>query len=281
VRQTLYEARLRLRRLGRGREIGWDEEIERRRGELSAIAPIPLAGALGGVGASKTLAASIAVKTAASIALTVTVVTVANRAGLVELPLAHPGGDKSKSAAVIAKPRAATRAAPGAMSRAVVKAVSPGPKTAAKPSNPRSSVGSHAVAAEPEADSPPSQGDRTPPSPSEEDAKQPHADEADDSQHASGAPDSSAATPHPSDESAVAKGEERHGGPGEPSVASAHGQETAAEHRPPRAGPPAEHGPPAEKPGAPKGESPGKPETPPGKPEATPEGAEGPPGHRP
>jgi RNA polymerase sigma factor (sigma-70 family) len=147
ARQTLYEARLSLRQMEEGREMDCDrvtrelsdsdgrvarrreirahlrdcagcrafrESIGRRRGELAAIAPLPLAasagllhgvlgagagggGATGGLagtaaaGAGKLAAGSAAAKTAATVAVVATVgVTAADRGGVIDVPL---GGD--------------------------------------------------------------------------------------------------------------------------------------------------------------------------------------------
>lgn len=88
VRQALYEARLRLRELESRRELGWDEEIERRSEDLAALAPLSAVGAIGGAG--KAVASSALLKLAGTVAATVAIVAVADRSGLVNLPVGAP-----------------------------------------------------------------------------------------------------------------------------------------------------------------------------------------------
>jgi hypothetical protein len=151
ARQTLYEARLSLRQMEEGREMDCDrvmrelsdsdgraarrreirahlrdcagcrafgESIGRRRGELAAIAPLPLAASAGllhgvlgagaggggatgglagtvGAGAGKLAAGSVAAKTAATVAVVATVgVTAADRGGVIDVPLGGDGDAK-------------------------------------------------------------------------------------------------------------------------------------------------------------------------------------------
>jgi hypothetical protein len=153
VRQAVYEARVSLRQMEAGREMRCDEvvwviseadgrvvrrrdirahlrgcgdcrafqeSIARRRGELRAIAPLPLAasaalvqaalgagsgGAGGGIagaagaGAGKALLGSTVVKTAATCAVVAAIgVTAANRSGLVNVPFGNSGGQAKESA---------------------------------------------------------------------------------------------------------------------------------------------------------------------------------------
>jgi RNA polymerase sigma factor (sigma-70 family) len=155
ARQTLYEARLSLRQLEAGREMpcadvmrelsdadgrvsrrreirahlrncadcrAFRESIGRRRSEISAIAPLPLAasagvlqtifgsqasaaGAAAGAGgagaAGVAVASSTIVKSAATVAVaTVIGVSAADRGGLVDLPLPDGGHSKSDGAAI-------------------------------------------------------------------------------------------------------------------------------------------------------------------------------------
>jgi len=140
ARQTVYEARLSLRRMEEGREMGCDavtralsdadgrvarrrdirshlrecercrafrDGIEERRGELAAIAPLPVAlsaGLLqGALGAGKASAAAAGVagggvvaKSAATVAIVAAIgVTTADRGGLVDVPVLG-GGDASE-----------------------------------------------------------------------------------------------------------------------------------------------------------------------------------------
>jgi RNA polymerase sigma factor (sigma-70 family) len=150
ARQTLYEARLNLRQMEEGREMDCDrvmrelsdsdgrvarrreirahlrdcagcrafgESIGRRRGELAAIAPLPLAASAGllhgvvgagagggatgglagtvGAGAGKLAAGSVAAKTAATVVVVATVgVTAADRGGVIGVPLGGDGDAK-------------------------------------------------------------------------------------------------------------------------------------------------------------------------------------------
>ena len=176
ARQAVYEARVSLRHMEAGREMTCDEvvwaiteadgrvirrreiqahlrecadcrafqgSIARRRGELRAISPLPVAasaallqGALGagsgpmsgglagaaGTGAGKALLSSTVVKTAATCAVVAAIgTTAADRSGLVDLPLGGNGGQTSESTLPTTPPPArssapskAARSAPGA-----------------------------------------------------------------------------------------------------------------------------------------------------------------------
>jgi RNA polymerase sigma factor (sigma-70 family) len=144
ARQTLYEARLGLREMEGGREMSCDavtralsdgdgrvtrrrdirahlrgcqscrrfgEEIEVRRHDLAAIAPLPLVAATGllhgilGGGTAKALGATAALKAATAVAVVAVVGVSADRSGLVDLGL--PGGGHQE-----AKPAAESTAAP-------------------------------------------------------------------------------------------------------------------------------------------------------------------------
>ncbi len=154
ARQAVYEARVSLRQMEAGREMTCDEviwaiseadgrvvrrreiqahlkacaecrafqeSIGRRRGELKAIAPLPVAvsaallqGVLGagsggagggiagavGVGAGKALVTSTVVKTAATCAVVAAIgATAADRSGLVDVPIGNGGGQARESSA--------------------------------------------------------------------------------------------------------------------------------------------------------------------------------------
>jgi RNA polymerase sigma factor (sigma-70 family) len=154
ARQTLYEARLSLRQMEAGREMDCDrvmrelsdadgrvyrrrdirahlracadcrafnDGIRRRKGELAAIAPLPLAASAGllhgilgsgaggaaggggllgtlGAGTGKVVAGSALAKSAATVAVVAVVgVTAADRSGLIEVPLGSGGGSSRKA----------------------------------------------------------------------------------------------------------------------------------------------------------------------------------------
>jgi len=142
ARQTVYEARLSLRQMEEGREMSCDavtralsdadgrvarrrdirahlrecercrafrDGIEERRGELAAIAPLPLAlsagllqGALGAgkVGAAAGAAGGALAKSAATVAVVAAIgVTAADRGGLVDLPVFGDGNASERKAA--------------------------------------------------------------------------------------------------------------------------------------------------------------------------------------
>lgn len=290
VRQALYEARLRLRRLDTGREISWDEEIERRSEKLSAVAPIAGIGALSGTGAAKAAAASTLLKAATAVAVTVTVVAVAGRVGLVGIPPRDPGrGDGDDTAAIVGPSTATHGSASNAMTSGADRPAGIRPVVAARSRSGRAGVMPHEAKATSEAGRPLTADDEVV---SEADGVQQPADG--EPIGADAMSEAEEASPRPPDEPGPdqdATPGVRRGGRGK---GLAHGHETAAKHRPPQAGPQTAHGhaPPPE---APVGESRGKqneprgePEassetTPPatGKPESPPGNPEGPAGHDP
>ncbi len=257
ARQTLYEARLGLRQMEAGREMGCQaamralseadgrsrrrrdlrahlracptcrtfvEEAERRRATLAALSPLPLAvssgvlhGVLGGK-ASGTLATSAIAKSAATVAVVaIAGASVAGRAGVLHLPLEADGGSRASTAPVAAPPapvsagaRGTGRATPslrsgtGAARRRAISAA------AAAPPRQRSEI------------RPPETGGRESSGP----ARTPP-------------PVAPASSPQPAGPSGG-----RHGHSGDTAAspeglptASAHGQQTATEHKSPQANP--------------------------------------------
>jgi RNA polymerase sigma factor (sigma-70 family) len=260
ARQALYEARLSLRQLEAGREMccadvmrelsdadgrvirrreirshlrgcadcrAFQEAIGDRRGELAAIAPLPLAASAGllqgmlgakagagaaGAGAGAAVATSTIVKSAATVAVaTVVGVSAADRGGLVDVPL--PGGNHGNGGA--------SGGAPDALG-APQQAGGAGPRGTAR------SVG----------DAKPAHGGSIP---TLEQGEQPRGSGAVDSETPErGAaprdiPAGSSAGASPPGGGYGSTASQRRGKPDALPAAARHGQETAAAHRPPRA----------------------------------------------
>ncbi len=241
ARQALYEARLRLRKLDNRREIGWDEEIERRSRELSAIAPIPVAAALGSAGAGKTIAGSVGLKAATTVLATVALVAVVGHVALIRHPPGGSNGGKSKSAATAVpfSPAEGPGSTPIRSPDLGIERAGSRPDAPLRPRSPALDI-DRIAGAKPETDPQPSQGNGTATAPQR--AEQPETGNAPGLEPTGEEAGPSLAISNSPDESAPEHPAHRHGGLDKHPEASNHGQETAAVHRPSPAGPPPSRG---------------------------------------